>query len=172
MKLKTVNLTSMTESDAKATNQIRRLLGSGDLILALDRLYGARRAASVAALYGHKEIFPIPSCAAIQIMNIGQDISTLLNALDEDDIMWCSLDDNKAKTYYPGKRPFFETYCCFCSDKIKTNSSDQVAFHSGVQFQIWDARCERIVLYECTILRSVCLKCQDKAKIKIIESAG
>jgi hypothetical protein len=83
----------------------------GNLILAIDRLYGVGRWKRVSDLLHEEKLIPVPPTAALEIFKLKEsERSTLLNDLDETKVVWCKIlkDGNEYIMYQPKNCPILK----------------------------------------------------------------
>lgn len=158
----------MTEPQANAPEQkLNHTLDLFDLevgnyILALDRLYGAKRAEKMALQFKEKEMYPVPSCAALEIIKHKGNRSILLNALDEDNVIWCIVKGDSVAPYRCVNCPIFETFCEMCPAKIRFDLNTTPSLKYGCKKVVWRIFSGDIIVYQTIIYMIVCPECEAK----------
>jgi hypothetical protein len=137
-------------------------LETGDLILALNRLFGAKRATKISLSANNVEVRPILSCAVTEIMKLKEKRSLLLNSLAKDSVFWCHITENDNINLF-GKCAVFETYCVTCSKVIKIIRTNKPAV-SGVRQQMFIISYEGTTFHEFPIYALFCLECKPQVE--------
>lgn len=138
----------------------------GNCVLALDRLYGTARAQKVAAHLKQKKVYPIISCAAIDIMNTkNNNKSVLLNALDLNNVVWCFQEQNVLHIHQFENCPIFDTSCSDCSRKITFVAGESYKSKYGRVDADWRIYSGNTVIYQCEIYILICPDCDAKLQI-------
>jgi hypothetical protein len=152
------NLSLLVEKEQKLN------LSVGEEVLALDRLFGSKRAKKLQLLFKVPVLLPVLNCVALSLTNVKNHKAMLFNTLHKESVIWVELSQDR-KTFkclhaFTGFSTL-ETYCLECSGKITIDVSRSTS-GCGINFMFLEASLKGEIIYRCEIIRLRCLVCCSK----------